>query len=138
MNLVLGKSFDENSPLFIQIKNRIEAQIMKGILKEDKQIPSTTQIVQFYKINHITVSKGINLLVDEGIIYKKRGVGMFVSKGARVKLKSRRKSAFIKNFIEPLINETQNLDIKNDELIEIIEELLFTTNINPSNQTQKL
>jgi len=135
---VLGKSFDENSPLFIQIKNRIEAQIMKGILKEDKQIPSTTQIVQFYKINHITVSKGINLLVDEGIIYKKRGVGMFVSKGARVKLKSRRKSAFIKNFIEPLINETQNLDIKNDELIEIIEELLFTTNINPSNQTQKL
>ena len=117
-------TFDDKSPIFLQIKKWIEEQILQGILKEEDQIPSTTQIVQFYKINHITVSKGINLLVDEGIIYKKRGVGMFVCPGAMELLKNLRRSEFTKNFVKPMVKEAKNLNIENENLLEIVKENL--------------
>lgn len=126
---MLGKSFDESSPLFLQIKARIEEQVMQGILEEEAQIPSTTQIVQFYKINHITVAKGIKLLVDEGIIYKKRGIGMFVAKGARQKLKTARKSTFVTKFVVPLVREAHNIGIESGELLEIVKEVVENENI---------
>jgi len=118
---MLGKSFDDNSPLFLQIKERIEDQIINEALNEDEQIPSTTQIVQFYKINHITVSKGVNLLVDEGILYKKRGVGMFVSKGAKSMLVEKRKQSFLTQYMKPMLIEAKKLGIDIRTLIEMIE-----------------
>ena len=82
----MRRGFDETKPIYLQVKERIEDQIISGQLKEGDQIPSTTQLVQFYKINHLTVSKAIHLLVEEGIVYKKRGVGMFMAEGAKEKL----------------------------------------------------
>ena len=117
-------AFNKNGPLFIQIKERIESQIMQGILSEEEQIPSITQIVKFYKVNHITVAKGINLLVDEGIIYKKRGVGMFVTTGAQEQLLVTRRLNFAKKFVIPLIAEAHNLNMQNKEIIEIVKEEL--------------
>lgn len=118
---MLDKSFDDNSPLFLQIKERIEDQIINGTLGVDDQIPSTTQIVAFYKINHITVSKGVNLLVDEGILYKKRGVGMFVSKGAKRMLIEKRKQSFLTQYLKPMLVEAKKLGIDIKTLIEMME-----------------
>ena len=118
---MLGKSFDDNSPLFLQIKERIEDQIIGGALVADEQIPSTTQIVQFYKINHITVSKGVNLLVDDGIVYKKRGVGIFVSKGAKKMLIEKRKQKFLTQYLKPMLAEAKKLGISINSLIKMVE-----------------
>jgi DNA-binding transcriptional regulator YhcF (GntR family) len=119
---MLGKSFDDNSPLFLQIKERIEDQIINGSLGVDEQVPSTTQIVQFYKINHITVSKGVNLLVDEGILYKKRGVGIFVSKGAKKLLTQKRQKKFLTHYLKPMLIEAKKLGIGMSALIEMIKQ----------------
>jgi len=118
---MLGKSFDDNSPLFLQIKERIEDQIINGSLATDEQVPSTTQIVQFYKINHITVSKGVNLLVDEGILYKRRGVGMFVNKGAKKMLTEKRRENFLTGYLMPMLAEARKLGIDFRTLIEMME-----------------
>ena len=119
---MLGKTFDDHSPLFLQIKERIEDQIINGALATDEQIPSTTQIVQFYKINHITVSKGVNLLVDEGILYKKRGVGIFVSKGAKTMLIEKRQQNFVKQYLLPMLAEAKKLGIDIKTLINLMEQ----------------
>ena len=119
---MLGNGFDEGSPIFLQIKERIEDQIIQGALNENDQIPSTTQIVQFYKINHLTVSKGVNLLVDEGILYKKRGVGMFVKVGAKEVLLKNRKEKFFKQFIKPMVSEAKKLNITTSDLMLLINE----------------
>ena len=118
---MLGKSFDDNSPLFLQIKERIEDQIISDALTTDEQIPSTTQIVDFYKINHITVAKGVNLLVDEGILYKKRGVGMFVAKGAKGLLIKKRQKSFKSEFLDPMLVEAGKLQITKTEIIKMME-----------------
>lgn len=121
--MAVSLSFHDKKPIFIQIKERIEDQIVKGQLKEHDQIPSTTQMVQFYKVNHITVSKGINLLVDEEIIYKKRGVGMFVAEGAREKLVENRKHVFEDEFVLPMIQEAEKLGLTEREIMDIIKRL---------------
>ncbi|MGM0835152.1 MAG: GntR family transcriptional regulator [Bacillota bacterium] len=115
--------FNENRPIFLQIKEKLEDMIFKEQLKEHEQIPSTTQMVQFYKVNHITISKGISLLVDEGIIYKKRGVGMFVAEGAKEKLVQKRKDVFIENFALPMVEEAEKLGLSEHDLTDIIKNL---------------
>lgn len=113
----------DNKPLFIQIKEKIEDQIVNDLLLEGEQVPSTTQLSQFYKINHITVLKGINLLVDAGLIYKKRGVGMFVAEGAKEMLLRTRKSAFAEHYVVPMVQEADKLGLSTDELVQIITQL---------------
>lgn len=113
----------DNKPLFIQIKEKIEDQIVNDLLLEGEQVPSTTQLSQFYKINHITVLKGINLLVDSGLIYKKRGVGMFVAEGAKEMLLQTRKSAFAEHYVMPMVQEADKLGLSMDELFQIITQL---------------
>lgn len=100
----------------------IEDQIVNKQLKEEEQAPSTNQLVSFYKINHATVSKGINQLVEEGILYKKRGIGMFVATGAREKLLKKRRKAFVDEYVLPLIDEATKLEIPVDEVLDYIKE----------------
>ena len=78
--------FDESRPIFLQLAEMLEDRIISGAFPEEGQIPSITEYSAALKINPATALKGINLLVEEGLIYKKRGVGMFVSTGAREKL----------------------------------------------------
>ena len=117
----MSKLFDENKPIFQQVREKIEDQIINGQLKEGEQAPSTNQLVDFYKINHITVLKGINQLVEEGILFKKRGIGMFVAAGAKEKLISARKGSFIKDYVAPLVEEADKLRIPTEEVIEMIK-----------------
>ena len=112
---------DSAKPLFLQIRELIEDQIVNDQLKEGDQAPSTNQLVNFYKINHATVSKGITQLVDEGILFKKRGIGMFVAEGAKKTLVQQRKKAFVDNYITGLVQEAKKLGITEQEIIELIK-----------------
>jgi GntR family transcriptional regulator len=113
--------FNSEIPIYIQLAQAVEDNIIKGIFKEEVQIPSTTEISLSYKVNPATVGKGYNLLVDEGIIYKKRGVGMFVCEGARSKLIEKRKESFYKDYVLKLMEEAKKLDIQVEEIIRMIE-----------------
>ncbi|MGD7046084.1 GntR family transcriptional regulator [Jeotgalibacillus proteolyticus] len=119
----MSQSFNDSKPIFLQIKDRIEDQIVNNQLKENEQIPSTTQLVTFYKINHLTVAKGINLLVEAGVIYKKRGVGMFVAEGAKELLIEERKKGFVDQFMLPMMEEAQKLGISENELTSLMKQL---------------
>ena len=96
---------------------------MNDQLKEGDQAPSTNQLVSFYKINHATVSKGVNQLVEEGILYKKRGIGMFVADGAKSKLVQKRKEAFVDHYVVGLVQEADNLGISEREIMEFIKQV---------------
>jgi len=112
----------DNKPLFLKIKETIEDQIVNDQLREGDQVPSTTQLSHFYRINHITVLKGMNMLVESGLIFKKRGVGMFVAEGAKTKLLQARKRAFADHYVRPMLREADNLGLTTDELLTIITE----------------
>lgn len=113
---------DENSltPLFIQIAEWIEGEILSGNIEEGENIPSTNQFASVYGINPATARKGFDLLTDEGIIYKKRGIGMFVSDGAREKIASKAKNKLIEESVSQLVENAKRLGITKTELIEII------------------
>lgn len=114
-------NFNNDVPIYMQIAETIEDNILKGIFQEETAIPSTTEISVKYKINPATVAKGFNLLVDEGIIYKKRGVGMFVVTGSKEKLMDKRKEDFYENYIVSLIEEAKKLNISSSDIIKMIE-----------------
>lgn len=107
-------------PLFIQIAEQIKDGIIKGIYEEETQLPSSTEISITYRINPATVNKGVNLLVEAGIVNKRRGVGMFVSKGAVDMIVANRQEVFYENFIVPLINEAKMLEITKEDIINLI------------------
>ena len=108
--------------IYLQIGEMIETDILRGILLEEEQVPSTNELAKLYTINPATAAKGVNLLVDEGILYKRRGIGMFVSKGARDKILSKRREAFAENHIAPMVAEAKSLDITKEKLVTMIEE----------------
>lgn len=108
-------------PIYLQIAKGIEENVLKGVFEEETVIPSTTEISVKYKINPATVAKGFNLLVSEGIIYKKRGVGMFVVTGSKERLIKKRKESFYESYIVALIEEAKKLDISSSDIIKMIE-----------------
>ena len=114
-------NFDDEKPVFLQIAEGMEDAILTGVFQEESQIPSTTELSVTYKINPATALKGINLLVDAGIVYKKRGVGMFVADGAVRKLRQKRKDQFYENFVSRLVEEAKKLEITDVEIISMIE-----------------
>lgn len=114
-------NFDEERPIYIQISEGIEDAILAGAFQEESQIPSITELSMNYRINPATALKGINILVDEEIIYKKRGVGMFVAEGAVEKLTDKRKEKFFGNYIINLVDEAKRLEISKDEIKTMIE-----------------
>lgn len=116
MKLILNNT----DPIFVQIAKFIEDEIMVGDIEEESQIPSTTEISKMYTINPATVLKGINLLVDQDVLYKKRGIGMFVKAGARNRIKDQRKETFRKVVVENLVKEANKLGISKEEVIEQI------------------
>ena len=111
---------DESRPIFIQIAEQVENDIIDGVLKEDEQIPSTNEFAAFYRINPATALRGVSRLVDDGIVAKRRGIGMFVTPGARDRLMERRRADFATEYIRPLIIEAEKLGIDIDELAGLL------------------
>lgn len=110
---------NDERPIFVQIAEQIEDAILSGAFPEESRIPSTTEISSSYKINPATVLKGINILVDNEIVYKKRGLGMYVCDGAVEKLKNNRKDSFYEKFVKTMLEEAKRLGITSDEIISM-------------------
>ena len=114
-----GRLTDDQS-IYLQISQMIETDILRGILLEEERAPSSNELAKLYTINPATAAKGLNLLVEEGILYKKRGIGMFVSPGAAEKIRNRRKEEFYNQKIRELLDEAKRLGITKAELIDQI------------------
>ena len=108
--------FDGTRPIFLQLAEMLEEGIISGAFPEEGQIPSITEYSAALKINPATALKGINLLVDEGLVYKKRGVGMFVAAGAREKLLCKKRESFYAERVLPVAREAKALGLTRDEL----------------------
>ena len=117
----MSLNFDSEKPIFLQIADIIADAILSGAFEEESQIPSITELSVNYKINPATALKGINILVDQGIVYKKRGVGMFVATGAVDKLGEKRKDEFYDTYIASLIAEAKRLKLTETEIKSMIE-----------------
>ncbi|GAA1497814.1 GntR family transcriptional regulator [Paeniglutamicibacter kerguelensis] len=117
--------FDDSRPIFLQIAELIENDIVSGIIGEESQVPSTNEFAAYYRINPATAAKGVNLLVESGILYKKRGIGMFVSTGARDRLLDLRRKDFQAQYIQPLAREARKLGIGGEELSLMIKQSLI-------------
>lgn len=114
-------SFTGDKPIYVQIAQQLEDAVFTGIYSEETQIPSTTELSVSLQINPATVLKGMNILVDDGIIYKKRGLGMFVCTGAIEKIRQKRQRRFYTDFISPLLSEADKLGINENEIISLIK-----------------
>ena len=114
-------TFQGEKPIFLQLAEQLEEAILSGAYPEGSQVPSITEYAATYKINPATANKGINLLVSAGLLYKKRGIGMFVAEGARAKLQKQRSEAFYQDYVKKLVREAQNLGLNLDQLTELIQ-----------------
>ena len=113
---------DEGAPLFVQIAERLADEIADGTLAEGERVPSTNELAAFYQINPATAAKGISMLTDDGLLEKRRGIGMFVAAGARARLLDERRKRFAERYVEPLVAEAGRLGIGADELAAMIRE----------------
>jgi GntR family transcriptional regulator len=113
---------DEGGPLFAQVAERLAGEIADGGLAEGARVPSSNELAAFYRINPATAAKGINVLADDGLLEKQRGIGMFVATGARQRLLARRRAEFTERYVEPLLTEATRLGIGSDELIALIKQ----------------
>ena len=108
--------FDDGSPIYRQIAEEVKASILSGALGEEEQVMSTNRYASFYRINPATAAKAFQQLVEEGILYRKRGIGMFVSAGALERLREQRRSSFAGDLVEPLVREARNLGMSLEEV----------------------
>lgn len=118
----MNEILTQEKSIYIQIKEMIESDILRDILLEEERVPSTNELAKLYAINPATAAKGVNLLVDKGILYKKRGIGMFVAEGAKEQIMKKKKEHFYDDYIRSLLAEARNLGITKQELISMIEE----------------
>jgi DNA-binding transcriptional regulator YhcF (GntR family) len=115
--------FDDRSPIYQQIADGIKNDIVSGALKEEEQVMSTNQYATYYRINPATAAKGFQLLTDEGILYKKRGIGMFVSSMAREKLMGERRERFFEEVVDKMAAEARQIGIPVGEIVKRLEQL---------------
>lgn len=119
----MNEILTQEKSIYLQISEMIENDILRDIIQEEERVPSTNELAKLYTINPATAAKGVNILVESGILYKKRGIGMFVATGAKEQIKNRRKEAFFDNYIRTLITEAKSLGISKEELIAMIEKM---------------
>lgn len=112
--------FQGEKPIFLQLAEQLEAGILSGAYPEGSQVPSITEFAATYQINPATALKGINQLVNAGLLYKKRGIGMFVAEGAREALRRQRSEAFYHDYIENAVREAKRLGLTLEQLTGLI------------------
>ncbi len=111
---------DDGRPIFQQIAQQIEASILDGSMPEETQVPSINELAVFHRINPATALKGVNLLVDADVLYKRRGIGMFVAAGARERLLTARREAFADEYLRPLLVHATRIGLSPQQLAEMI------------------
>ena len=126
---------DDGRPLFQQIADLLVEGVVTGRYPEATQVPSTTELSAFYRINPATVGKGVNLLVDRGVLHKRRGLGMFVSDGARDRLLRERTDRFREDFLDPLLAEAARLGLTAVDVHRLIDDSPTDARTAPSHDT---
>ena len=116
----MNEILTQEKSIYIQIKEMIEDDILRDVLLEEERVPSTNELARLYAINPATAAKGVNLLVDEGILYKKRGIGMIVATGAKTQIQGKRRDQFYDNYVKSLVAEAMSLGITKKELVAMI------------------
>ncbi|WP_114855231.1 GntR family transcriptional regulator [Brachybacterium sp. YJGR34] len=111
-----------DQPLFLQIAQKVEESIVDGSLPEGARAPSSNELSAFYRINPATAAKGLGRLVDRGVLHKRRGLGMFVSPGAREQLRQERRTALAEHFVDPLLAEARRLDLDGEDVALLVRE----------------
>lgn len=114
-------NLNSEKALYLQVVDLIENEILRERLGENQQAPSTNDFAKIYKINPATARKGLNILVEEGILYKKRGMGMFVKEGARQIVLRKRQEEFFKEILPNTIKEAKRLEIGLEEIRTYME-----------------
>ena len=117
----MNENLTQEKSIYLQIAEMIETDILRDILLEEERVPSTNELAKLYAINPATAAKGVNILVDEGVLYKKRGIGMFVSAGAKEAILSRRKNEFYDNYVKKLLEEAASIGLGKEEVIQLIK-----------------
>jgi GntR family transcriptional regulator len=115
-------TFDGRSPIYRQIAEQIADEILRGTLAPEQQVPSTNQYAAHLRINPATVAKGFQQLVDDGLLYKKRGIGMFVSPDAPERLRARHRERFMADVVDPMIAEAEVIGIALDDIVARIDQ----------------
>ncbi len=118
----MNELLTDQKSIYLQICDMLETDILRGILLEEERVPSTNELAKLYTINPATAAKGINRLVDDGILYKKRGIGMFVAAGAAEKIRARRRAEFQHKQLSQLLHDAKSLGITTEELITMIQQ----------------
>lgn len=117
----MNEILTQEKSIYLQIAEMIETDILRDILLEEERVPSTNELAKLYAINPATAAKGVNILVDEGVLYKKRGIGMFVSAGAKEAILSWRKNEFYDNYVKKLLEEAASIGLGKEEVIQLIQ-----------------
>ena len=117
----MNEILTQEKSIYLQIAEMIETDILRDILLEEERVPSTNELAKLYAINPATAAKGVNILVDEGVLYKKRGIGMFVSAGAKEAILSRRTNEFYDNYVKKLLEEAASIGLGKEEVIQLIQ-----------------
>lgn len=117
----MNEILTQEKSIYLQIAEMIETDILRDILLEEERVPSTNELAKLYAINPATAAKGVNILVDEGVLNKKRGIGLFVSAGAKEAILSRRKNEFYDNYVKKLLEEAASIGLGKEEVIQLIQ-----------------
>ncbi len=117
----MNEILTQEKSIYLQISEMIENDILRDIILEEEKVPSTNELAKLYAINPATAAKGINILVDSNILYKKRGIGMFVAAGAKSIIQKRRREEFCNKYIKKLLTEAESIGITKEELISMIK-----------------
>ena len=117
----MNEILTQEKSIYLQIAEMIETDILRNILLEEERVPSTNELAKLYAINPATAAKGVNILVDEGVLYKKRGIGMFVATGAKEGILNRRRNEFYDNYVKKLLEEAASIGLDKDEVIKLIQ-----------------
>lgn len=112
---------NDHTSIYLQIAKMLEDGILRGIYPEETQVPSTNELARTLCINPATGAKGLNLLVEEGILYKRRGLGMFVSEGAAERIRAKRREEFLEQYVKPLAAEARKLGLTAEELQAMLQ-----------------
>lgn len=112
---------DDTQPIFQQIARILMDEIVEGRLREEERVPSENELSRFYNVNRATVRNGLQSLLDADLIYKQRGIGMFVKEGARKKLLAERRDKFEHDYLRPLLEEAKRIGVNPEQLVEMIK-----------------
>jgi DNA-binding transcriptional regulator YhcF (GntR family) len=113
---------DDGAPIFSQVAEHLVQEIADGAMAEGERVPSSNELAAYYRINPATAAKGINVLIESGLLEKRRGIGMFVATGARGRLLEDRRNRFTERYVEPMVAEADRLGIDADTLANLIRQ----------------